>query len=242
MRLYAVFGVSIVVGYFAAPLIKEKDTEVKTIKGEYNNPDVDDNDTLSSGNQTQNVSDQKQLKNDNDTTDVNRQNELNETNTWKREKRDLTEEEELAIERNIQLRNEQARIEKERKEQEMKAQKEREEQARIEKERKEQELKAQKEREEQARKEIEAKERKAAEDKLKSQISIIVVSGSSSKKIPDSCKINVNGRAMDYQNFRQGVRGHTYTNIRVNSIDIDDNGMVRSVNVSAVSSQNYDEQ
>ena len=233
MRLYAVFGVSIVVGYFAAPALKDQNEDRS--KDSYAQNVTDNKDELDSVTEDINLDsilhnnpdsiskepDDKEKSVDNviETSDKREKYTEEISNPSDEEKKTGDNSESQIREGQDQYEAELERINEENRLNE-------------EQKKRDEEMKAQQLKEENDRK----------NNELKNQISRIVVSGSSSKKIPDTFKIHVNGRAMDYQNFRQGVRSHAYTNIRVNSIDIDNNGMVRSVNVSAVSSQNYDEQ
>ena len=68
---------------------------------------------------------------------------------------------------------------------------------------------------------------------LKKVLKSIAATGKKDSRIPEGCTVVLNGTSTDYQAYRSGIRAHAFTKVEVKSIDLDDNGKVRCITVSA---------
>ena len=60
---------------------------------------------------------------------------------------------------------------------------------------------------------------------LKNSAQGIVTAGKSSGMIPENCPVVVNGgKPIDYQNFRNGVKLGSYSNVTVDKVEANDKG------------------
>ena len=65
----------------------------------------------------------------------------------------------------------------------------------------------------------------------------IIASGQRSNKVSEGCVIVVNGKTMDYQAFRNGVKLKTYSHVNVNDVKCDAQGNASVIRVSATVEQ-----